>query len=76
MTRDSVMVKDAVVTQVLPDTKYRVQLENGFEILAYASGKVKRNYVKIMKNDLVRLEISLDDTTRGRIVYRYKNKKS
>lgn len=72
MAKENVIVKEATVTQVLPDTKYRVVLPNGFEVLAYAAGKVKRNYVKIMKHDQVKLEISPDDPTRGRIVFRYK----
>jgi translation initiation factor IF-1 len=60
------------VTEVLPDSKYRVKLENGHIILAYAGGKIRKNKIKIMEYDKVECEISPYDVTKGRIVWRHK----
>lgn len=60
------------VTDVLPDSKYRVKLENGHTILAYAGGKIRKNKIKIMEYDKVECEISPYDVTKGRIVWRHK----
>lgn len=63
---------DGIVTEILPNTSYRVRLENGHEILAHASGKMKMNYIKVLQGDKVSIELSPYDLTRGRITYRYK----
>ena len=60
------------VTEVLPDSKYRVKLENDHMVLAYAGGKIKKNKIKIMIHDKVECEISPYDVTKGRIVWRFK----
>jgi translation initiation factor IF-1 len=60
------------VIEALPGTQFRVELENGHEILAYLSGKMRKYYIRILLGDQVRVEISPYDLTRGRIVYRYK----
>ena len=60
------------VVEALPATQFKVELENGHEILAYLSGKMRRYYIRILLGDQVRVEISPYDLTRGRIVYRYK----
>jgi translation initiation factor IF-1 len=60
------------VIECLPGTQFRVELENGHEILAYPSGKMRRYYIRILLGDKVRVEISPYDLERGRIVYRYK----
>ena len=69
------MAKEAIemqgtVTEVLPDTNFRVQLENGHEVLAYISGRMRKNYIRILEGDRVTVELSPYDPTRGRIVYR------
>ena len=60
------------VIEVLPDSKYRVQLENGHMVLAYAGGKIKKNKIKVMTQDKVEVEISPYDLTKGRIVWRFR----
>lgn len=61
---------NGTVVEALPDTNFRVQLEDGRIILAYLAGKMRMNYIKVMLGDRVALELS-PDGTRGRIVYRY-----
>jgi translation initiation factor IF-1 len=60
------------VTEALKGTKFRVELENGHEVIGYLSGKMRRYYIRILLGDKVRLELSPYDLDRGRIVYRYK----
>ena len=60
------------VTEVLPNTTFRVKLENGHEVLAYVSGKMRKNYIRILPGDRVKVELSAYDLTRGRITYRYR----
>lgn len=71
------MAKDAIemagmVTEVLPDTNFRVELENGHEVLAYISGRMRKNYIRILEGDRVTVELSPYDLHRGRITYRFK----
>ncbi|MBV9773041.1 MAG: translation initiation factor IF-1 [Gemmatimonadetes bacterium] len=60
------------VTEVLPDTNFRVELENGHRVLAYISGRMRKNYIKILAGDRVTIEMSPYDLKRGRITYRFK----
>ena len=60
------------VTQVLPGTMFRVALPNGHEVLAHISGKMRMNYIRILKGDRVLVELSPYDLSKGRITYRYK----
>jgi translation initiation factor IF-1 len=60
------------VTEALPGTQFKVELDNGHEILAYLCGKMRRYYIRILLGDRVKVEVSPYDLTRGRIVYRYK----
>jgi translation initiation factor IF-1 len=71
------LAKDAIemqgtVTEVLPDTNFRVELENGHEVLAYISGRMRKNYIRILEGDRVTVELSPYDLRRGRITYRFK----
>ena len=61
-----------VVVKILPATMYRVRLENGHEVLAHISGKMRKHFIKIAADDRVTLEISPYDLTKGRIIYRHK----
>lgn len=63
---------EGVVTEALPNTQFKVELDNGEEILAYLSGKMRRHYIRVLLGDRVRVELSPYDLTKGRIVYRYK----
>jgi translation initiation factor IF-1 len=60
------------VTEALPNTMFRVQLDNELEILAHISGKMRMNYIRILPGDRVKVELSPYDLTRGRITYRFK----
>ena len=62
---------EGTVKEVLPNTQFRVLLENGAQVLAYAGGKMRQRYIRIIAGDRVRLEISPYDVTRGRINFRY-----
>ncbi|MBX3063996.1 MAG: translation initiation factor IF-1 [Anaerolineae bacterium] len=62
---------EGVVTEALPNANFRVKLENGPEVLAYLSGKMRKYYIRILLGDKVRVELSQYDLTRGRITYRY-----
>jgi len=64
---------EGVVTKVLPATMYNVKLENGHEILAHISGKMRKYFIKITTGDHVTVEISPYDLTKGRIIYRKRN---
>lgn len=69
---DSIEVLGTVV-KVLPATMYRVKLENGHELLAHVSGRMRKHFIKITCGDKVTLEISPYDLTKGRITYRHKS---
>lgn len=71
------MAKDAIriegeVKEVLPNTMFRVELENGHEIMAHISGKMRMHFIRILPGDQVTVEMSPYDLTKGRIVYRKK----
>ncbi len=63
---------EGVVVESLPNAMFRVELENGHEILAYVSGKMRMHFIRILPGDRVTVEITPYDLNRGRIVYRFK----
>jgi translation initiation factor IF-1 len=67
---------EGIVVEALPATQFKVELDNGHEVLAYLSGKMRRYYIRILRGDRVRVELSPYDLTRGRITYRYKKERS
>ncbi len=73
MPSDEAIEVIGVVVKVLPATMYKVKLENGHEVLAHISGKMRKFFIKIAAGDKVTLEISPYDLTKGRIIYRHKN---
>jgi translation initiation factor IF-1 len=73
MAKADAIQATGVVVKVLPATLYRVKLENGHELLAHISGKMRKNFIRITSGDRVSLEISPYDLTKGRIVYRFKD---
>ena len=76
MAKENDKIKvDGTVTEALPGTQFRVQLDNGHEVLAYLSGKMRKFYIRILLGDRVTIEMSPYDLTRGRITYRYSSKK-
>jgi translation initiation factor IF-1 len=64
--------QDGVITEALSNAMFRVELENGHEIIAHISGKMRMHYIKILPGDKVKVEMSPYDLTKGRITYRYK----
>jgi translation initiation factor IF-1 len=70
------LVLDGTIIEALPNTSFKVELENGHPILAYLSGKMRKYYIRVLLGDKVRIELSPYDLDRGRIVYRYKNASS
>ena len=72
MAKEGVIEVEGVVTEALQNTTFKVELENGHEILAHSSGKMRMHYIKILPGDKVKVELSPYDLNRGRIVYRYK----
>lgn len=72
MAKQALIKQNGVVTEILPNTMFRVKLENDHEILATLAGKMKMNSIRILAGDKVSLEMSPYDLNRGRINYRYK----
>ena len=71
MAKEELLEMQGVVDDVLPDTRFRVTLENGHELVAYTSGKMKKNHIRILVGDKVTLELSPYDLTKGRITFRH-----
>jgi translation initiation factor IF-1 len=74
MSKEEKIELEGTVVEALPGTQFRVELDNGHEVLAYLSGKMRRYYIRILLGDRVRVEVSPYDLTRGRIVYRYRKR--
>jgi translation initiation factor IF-1 len=66
------VLDEGTVVEPLPNTMFRVEIEGGHIVLAHVAGKMRINNIRILPGDKVTVELSLYDTTRGRIVYRYK----
>ena len=69
-TKETAIEMEGVVTESLPNAMFRVELDNGVNVLAHISGKIRRHYIKILPGDRVKVELSPYDLTRGRITYR------
>ena len=72
MSKAGVLKQDGIITESLSNAVFRVQLENGHEIVCHISGKMRMHYIKILPGDKVSIEMSPYDLTKGRITYRYK----
>jgi len=72
MAKEELLEFPGVVTELLPNATFRVELENGHKVLAHISGKMRMHYIRILPDDRVVVELSPYDLSRGRIVYRYK----
>ena len=72
MAKEDVIEVEGTVVEALPNTNFKVELENGHQILAHISGKLRMNYIKILPGDKVKVELSPYDLTRGRITWRDK----
>jgi translation initiation factor IF-1 len=72
MANEDKIQVEGLVVEALPGTQFRVRLDNGHEVLAYLSGKMRKYYIRILLGDRVKVEMSPYDLTRGRITYRQK----
>ena len=72
MSKEDVIEVEGTVVETWPNTNFKVELENGHQILAHISGKLRMNYIKILPGDKVKVELSPYDLTRGRITWRAK----
>lgn len=72
MTKKDAIEVEGVVTEALPNAMFRVELDNGYKVLAHISGKMRMNFIRILPGDRVLIELSPYDFSRGRIVYRFK----
>ena len=72
MAKQSAIEQDGTIVEALSNAMFRVELQNGHEVIAHISGKMRKHYIKILPGDKVRIEMSPYDLTKGRIVFRYK----
>jgi translation initiation factor IF-1 len=72
MAKENLMEFEGVVVDVLPNAKFKVQLQNGHTIIAQVSGKLRLNNIRVLLNDKVTVEVSVYDLTKGRIIWRAK----
>ena len=72
MAKQSAIEQDGTIVEALSNAMFRFELENGHEIIAHISGKMRMHYIKILPGDKIRVEMSPYDLTKGRIVFRYK----
>ena len=72
MAKDDAIEVTGIVREALPNAMFRVELENKHRVLAHVSGKMRKNFIRILTGDRVLIELSPYDLTRGRITYRYK----
>ena len=70
MAKEEALEVEGIVTQALANTRFRVQLEDGPEVMAYVAGRMRKHFIRIVPGDKVRVELSPYDLTKGRIVYR------
>jgi translation initiation factor IF-1 len=72
MAKEELLQMEGVVNEILPDTRFRVTLENGVEVAAYASGKMRKHRIRVLAGDRVSVEMSPYDLTKARISFRHK----
>ncbi len=72
MTKQDVIEFEGTIRESLPNAMFRVEMDNGHKVLAHISGKIRKNFIKILPGDRVKVELTPYDLTRGRITYRVK----
>ena len=75
MAKEELLEMEGLVDEILPDSRYRITLDNGHKLIAYTAGKMKKNHIRILAGDKVSLEISAYDLSKGRITFRPLEKK-
>jgi translation initiation factor IF-1 len=76
MAKEELIQFEGLVTEILPDARYRVQLDAGHEIVAYTAGKMKKNRIKTLAGDRVTVEMSPYDLEKGRLIFRHKDERA
>jgi translation initiation factor IF-1 len=76
MAKEELIELEGRVTEILPDARYRVQLDNGHAIVAYTSGRMKKNRIKTLAGDRVIVEMSPYDLEKGRLIFRHKDERA
>lgn len=71
MPKEELIEMNGAVTEVLPDSRYRVTLDNGHQLIAYSGGKMRKHHIRILAGDKVSLELSPYDLSKGRITFRH-----
>jgi translation initiation factor IF-1 len=72
LAKEDVIEVEGTITEALPNTQFRVELDNGHNVLAHISGRMRMNYIRILPGDKVKVELSPYDLDRGRITYRFR----
>jgi len=75
-SKDDKIEVEGKVVELLPNTQFKVELDNGHQVLAYLSGRMRKYYIRILLGDRVRVEMSTYDLERGRITYRYRKNRA
>ena len=76
MSKEDTIQMEGVVNEVLPDTRFRVELENGHVIIAYMAGKMRKHRIRILAGDKVSIELTPYDLSKGRITFRHKDERA
>jgi translation initiation factor IF-1 len=71
MAKEDLIEMDGIVQEILPDSRFRVDLDNGHKLIAYTSGKMRQHHIRILAGDRVTLEMSAYDLSKGRITFRH-----
>lgn len=72
MSKEDLFESEGVVVDVHPDGRFRIRLENGHHVIAYTSGKMRKNRIRVLQGDRVNVEMTPYDLTKGRITFRFK----
>ncbi len=75
MAKEELLEMEGLVDEILPDSRYRITLDNGHKLIAYTAGRMKKNHIRILAGDKVSLEVSPYDLSKGRITFRRLEKK-
>jgi translation initiation factor IF-1 len=75
LAKEELIEMNGVVVEILPDQRFRVDLDNGHKLIAYTAGRMKKNFIRILAGDKVTLELSPYDLNKGRIVFRHIEKR-
>jgi len=76
MAKEELIELEGLVIEILPDARYRVQLDNGHSIVAYTAGRMKKNRIKTLAGDRVTVEMSPYDLEKGRVIFRHKDERA